>query len=89
MKTNYERISQQFQDADSDEKKISILQEWIAHLEEDKAESYGQVLDLKRQFSQLADAAAILHGEMDSVDVAKAALWAEVQNAKKYLSLNA
>jgi hypothetical protein len=52
MKTNYEEISQQFKNADSDEKKIIILQGWIAHLEQDKAELYVETLDLKSQLSQ-------------------------------------
>jgi hypothetical protein len=55
MSTNYEIISQQFKDADSDEKRIIILQDWIAHLEEDNAELYNQILDLKTAIALYPD----------------------------------
>jgi hypothetical protein len=58
---------------------IVELEGRIAHLEQEKAELYGQTLRLKAQYAQLANAAAVLCGLLGGLDIARAALWAELE----------
>jgi|ERR1035441_8013058 hypothetical protein len=58
----------------------------LAHLEQEKAELYGQTLRLKAQYAQLANAAAVLGGLLGGLDIARAALWAELEEVSRLKS---